>query len=301
MEQRQFGKTGLRVSRLGIGLAEIGYELSMALKAGAARVLNTALDGGINFLDTSACYQISEDLIGQSVAHRRSEFVLATKCGHVAGGYEGKGWTKQTIDHSIERSLKRLKTDYLDIVQLHSCRIEILEKGESITALEDAKRQGKIRFVGYSGDNEAALWAVKSGRFDTLQTSFNLVDQKARGELFAAAGERRMGIIIKRPIANAAWGAVKSPKGYANQYHERARRMINEGPLARAPEDRILLAMGFVGAHDEVDTMILGSKNPEHIAQNIERFETKLPIPEEVVEELYRRFNRLGTEWRQLT
>ena len=197
-----------------------------------ARVLNAALDAGINFLDTAACYGLSEELIGQSVSGRRSEFYLATKAGHVVGGYEGDEWTAQTIHDSIDRSLKRLKTDYLDLVQLHSCSVAVLERGEAVQALQDAQRAGKVRYVGYSGDNDAAAWAVRSGLFDTLQTSFNLVDQKARFDLLDAAKAGEMGVIVKRPIANSAWGAGKSPSSYADPYFERAQKMNARGPLA---------------------------------------------------------------------
>ncbi|MGB5060349.1 MAG: aldo/keto reductase, partial [Candidatus Promineifilaceae bacterium] len=90
MEKRTLGKTNLEISRLGLGLSELGYRLTLAEEAQASQVLNGALDAGINFLDTSACYNISEELIGRTVAHRRDEFILATKCGHVAGGYQGQ-------------------------------------------------------------------------------------------------------------------------------------------------------------------------------------------------------------------
>ena len=140
------------------------------------------------------------------------EYVLATKCGHVTGGYQGKEWTAQTVTDSIDRSLVRLKTDYVDIVQLHSCGVDVLERGEVIEALLAAKQAGKMRFAGYSGDNEAAAWAIASGHFDTLQTSFNLTDQRARTRLFPQAEEAGMGVIVKRPIANGAWGAAKQPE-----------------------------------------------------------------------------------------
>ena len=129
MEKTALGKTGLQVSRLGAGLAEIGTLDDLST---ASRVLNAALDGGIDFLDTAACYGRSEEWIGRSIAHRRHEYVLATKAGHVIDGYEGKEWTATTILDSIERSLKRMQTDYLDLVQLHSCSVEVLERGEVI-------------------------------------------------------------------------------------------------------------------------------------------------------------------------
>lgn len=299
MQKQTLGKTGLDVSRLGVGLAEIGYQLSFAEEDRAAQVLNSALDAGINFLDTSACYGISEELIGRTVAHRRQEYVLATKCGHVTGGYEGDEWTAQTVSDSIDRSLKRLQTDHLDLVQLHSCGVDILEKGEVIEALQAARDAGKTRFIGYSGDNEAARWAVDSGLFDTLQTSFNLVEQHARTKLFGPAKAQGMGIIVKRPIANGAWGAAQSPSDYAAEYFRRAQAMSAEGSIKGAPDDRILLALGFTFAHPEVDTAIVGTQNPAHMQANIQMVENELPIDRAAVAELHQRFERLGQGWYQ--
>lgn len=299
MQERTLGNTDLKVSRLGAGLAEIGFQLALDDAAQAAQVLNTALDGGITFLDTAACYNVSEELIGRTISHQRHEYVLATKCGHVAGEYGGEEWTAQTVRESIDRSLKRLRTDYLDLIQLHSCGVDVLERGEVIQALLDAKQAGKTRFVGYSGDNETALWAVESGLFDTLQTSFNLVDQRARTRLFPQAKAKGMGIITKRPIANGVWRASQSPSEYADTYFERAQEMAALGPVPGAPEYRILLSLGFTFAHDDVDTIIVGTHNPEHMRTNIQWVETELPIPTEAVTELHRRFEELGAEWEQ--
>jgi aryl-alcohol dehydrogenase-like predicted oxidoreductase len=301
MQTSTLGRTDLEVSRLGAGLAEIGLQLTLADEAQAAEVLSAALDGGICFLDTSACYGISEELIGRTIAHRREEYVLATKCGHVAGGYEGQEWSAQTIRDSIDRSLVRLRTEYLDLVQLHSCGVDILDRGEAIQALLDAKHTGKTRYVGYSGDNEAAQWAIESDVFDTLQTSFNLVDQRARTHLFTQAKARGLGIIVKRPIANGAWGAPRSPSEYADEYFRRAQVMTQTGHVPGVPEHRILLALGFVLAHGEVDTAIVGTRNPEHMRANIEWVETELPIAAAAVEELHRRFDQVGQQWAQMT
>ncbi len=300
METRTLGRTGMEVSRLGIGLSEIGYELTPADVAQASSVLNGALDLGINFLDTAACYMISEETVGATVASRRDEFFLATKAGHVAGDYQGEAWTAQTVRDSIDRSLKRMRTDYVDIVQLHSCDVDILERGEVIEALQQAQQAGKTRFIGYSGDNDAAQWAVDSGYFDTLQTSFNLVDQNARRGLLAAAKAQDMGVIIKRPIANGSWARAKSPSGYADQYWARGQRMAALGQLPDAPANPIVLALGFTMAHQEVDTAIVGTQNPDHLAANVEWMTTELPISPATVSELYARFDDLGADWPQL-
>jgi aryl-alcohol dehydrogenase-like predicted oxidoreductase len=289
MERTTLGKTGLQVTRLGVGLAEIG---SLDDASTAGEVLNAALDGGINFLDTAACYGDSEAWIGRTVAHRRDEYVLATKAGHVAGGYEGQAWTVQTIRASIERSLVRLRTDCLDLVQLHSCGVEVLERGEVIQALLDARQAGKTRHVGYSGDGEAALWAIASGVFDTLQTSFNLVDQSARLEVLPKARAAGMGVIVKRPIANAAWNAPRGSGATREGYRRGLQALLDLGPIPGAPEDRIALALGFTLAHEEVDTAIVGTRNPAHMRANIATVEDELPLPAEVVRELHRRYDR---------
>ena len=305
MERTMFGKTGLNVSRLGIGLSEIGFNLTRDDLDQAARVMNSALDAGINFLDTAACYDLSEELLGEAVSHRRDEFVLVTKAGHFMPRGEGEDWTYDLITSSIERSLERMKTDHVDLVQLHSCSVEILDRGDVTRALQDARDAGKTRFIGYSGDNENAEFAVASGEFDTLQTSFNLVDQKARHTLLPAAEAQGMGIIIKRPIGNAVWGAVKDPQPYEHnpdytvEYHRRAAVMQAEGALPDESDDRIMTAMGFTLAHPEVDVMIVGTQRPEHMLSNIELIDNRLPIPATAVDALHERYDRLSDGWEQ--
>ncbi len=306
MERVPLGKTGLEVSRLGVGLAEIGTELSFDQVDQAGDVLNAALDAGINFLDTAACYSISEELIGRTVSGRRDEFVLATKAGHVTDGYQGEAWSYETVSDSVDRSLKRLNTDHLDIVQLHSCGIDVLERGDCIRALQDAKAAGKLRHVSYSGDNEDAHWAVDSGLFDTLQTSFNLTEQGARTSgLLEKAEKRGMGVIVKRPIGGGTWGRARrgeeTPRGYDNEYLRRAKELAEAGPLPEEPEDPILLALGFTLAQPEVDVAIVGTKNPSHMSSNIRQVEDDLPISEAAITELKSRWDAQGGNWPQLT
>ncbi len=305
MQTSTLGKTGLEISRLGIGLSETGFNLSKAEEDQATQVLNTALDRGINFLDTAACYDLSEEQIGAAVSHRRSEFVLATKAGHFLPRNEGEDWTAEVITNSIDRSLERMKTDHVDVLQLHSCTVEVLERGEVIEALQRARDAGKTRFIGYSGDNENAEWAVNSGIFDTLQTSYNLVDQKARYNLLPAAEKQGMGVIIKRPIGNAVWGAKADPKpyehipSYTEEYFRRGQALQADGPLPDEPADRILTALGFVMANDVVDVAIVGTQRPHHLESNIEMMNSSLPIASAAVDELQARYDRLSDNWEQ--
>ena len=308
METKTLGNTGLQVTRLGFGLAEIErQERHGGDVSDAARVLETALDGGINFLDTAACYAGTEELIGRTVAHRRDEYVLATKCGHVVGDTTAEAWSAEVIEHSIDRSLRRMKTDRVDILQLHSPKLDVLQNGEAVDAIVRAREAGKTRFLGFSGDNEPAQWAIESGIFDTLQTSFNLVDQYARNGLLADARDRGMGVIVKRPVAKGAWGKPSNPSYYpdgayaiSEDYLKRAQEMERLGPIPGAPENPALLAIGFVFAHPEVDTVLVGSNNASHVTSNVDWVENRLPIAAEAVDELHRRFDQLGQDWEQL-
>lgn len=305
MERKRLGKTDLEVGRLGIGLSEVGFNLEMADVDQARSVINKALDGGVNFLDTAACYNISEELIGLVAADRRDEYVLATKAGHFLPRGDGEDWTYDLVIESIDRSLIRMKTDYVDLVQLHSCTVEVLERGDVIRALQDARAAGKTRYIGYSGDNENAKWAVTSGLFDTLQTSFNLVDQSARTNLFADVEERDMGLIIKRPIGNAVWGATGQTElyehnpEYTSEYFNRAQKMKSLGPLADEPEDHIKLALGFTYAHDEVDVTIVGTQRPHHMESNLEMVNSSVEISSSTVNELHQRWTELASDWEQ--
>ncbi len=305
METKRLGKTDLEVGRLGIGLSEVGFNLELADVDQVRDVINLALDNGVNFLDTAACYGISEELLGIVASDRRDEYVLATKAGHFLPRGEGEDWTYDLIISSIDRSLELMKTDHIDLVQLHSCAVEILERGDVIRALQDAQAAGKTRYIGYSGDNENAKWAVTSGLFDTLQTSFNLVDQSARINLFADVEERDMGLIIKRPIGNAVWGAAADPKPYSHlsdyteEYFRRAGVMGEEGPLADDPNDRIRLALGFTFAHPEVDVTIVGTQRPHHMKSNLEMVSEPMGITDATVHDLHDRWQKLSVGWEQ--
>ena len=224
----------------------------------------------------------------------------------MAWHYSGMPWTGQTVTDSIDRSLRRMKTDYLDLLQLHANDVSAPPPDEVIQAVLDARDAGKTRFVGYSQDNEEAEWAIRSGLFDTLQTSFSLVDQRARYDIFELARATGMGIIAKRPLANGMWGKALSThvesglSGMNKQRFRRARAIAGLGPIPGAPKDSVALALGFVLAHDEVHTAIVGTGNPEHVFANVAVVEKQLPIPEHVVSELHRRFDQLGRDWPSL-
>src|ERR1044072_1741695 len=204
MEKRQLGKTDMHVSVLGFGGSEIGFE--GADEATVARLLTSPLDAGLTVIDTAECYEGSEELIGKAVSNRRNDYYLFTKGGHPRGA-GSEDWSPGSLLESIERSLRRLRTDHLDLVQLHSCSETVLRKGDVITALQTAREKGFTRYIGYSGDGQAARYAVEWGPFDTLQTSINIADQEAIDLTLPLAREKEMGVIAKRPVAKVGWMA----------------------------------------------------------------------------------------------
>jgi aryl-alcohol dehydrogenase-like predicted oxidoreductase len=277
IEYRALGKTGLRVSTLGFGGSEVGYQ-AVAQKT-VDKILNTALDAGINVIDTAECYADGESLIGKAIAHRRAEFVLMTKCGHAplgsaserAAGYATADWAPAMLARSIERSLKNLRTDYIDVMQFHSPPLETLKNGRVIEVLQKACERGQARFIGCSIDSDDAEYAVESGAFDTLQISVSIADQEAIDLVLPKAVVRGMGVIVKRPIANAAWRHGKQPPTdwYTRPYWDRL-QTLNYDFLHRGVEDAVEVALRFTLGTAGVTTAIVGTTRVERIAQNIE-------------------------------
>jgi hypothetical protein len=268
MEKRQFGSTDMRVSLLGFGGAEIGYE--GAGQKTVDEVLNSALDAGLNVIDTAECYMNSEELIGKAVSGRREQFYLFTKCGHEhdKDGNQVGAWNADSILKSIQRSLKRLQTDTVDLVQLHSCALEDLKRGEVIEALQEARDRGYTRYIGYSGDSEAARYAIDCGAFDSLQTSVNVADQEAIDLTLPLARQRKIGVIAKRPVANAAWRTGSRPdEPYHHVYWDRLQEL--KYPFLSAPlEESVATAMRFTASIPGIHTMIVGTKKPGRWSQN---------------------------------
>ena len=290
MERRRLGQTDMVVSVLGFGGSEIGYE-----RAGArtvARLLGSALDAGLNVIDTAECYEESEALIGAAIGSRRGECYLLTKCGHPRGFGRGD-WRPASLLSSIERSLTRLRTDRLDLIQLHSCSFADLRRGDAIDALERARGRGWTRYIGYSGDGEAARYAVECGRFDTLQTSVSVADQEALELTLPLAASRGMGVIAKRPLANVAWRYARKPaEPYYQAYWSRLRAL--DYPFLRDTSDEaVATALRFTLAAPGVHTAIVGTKRPERWPQNARLLEAG-PLPAAEVKQIRARWRRIA-------
>jgi aryl-alcohol dehydrogenase-like predicted oxidoreductase len=289
MEQRQFGSTDMQVSILGFGGAEIGFEL--ASPEVVTTLLTNAIDAGLNVIDTAECYLASEELIGQAVGHLRSKYHLFTKCGHPQQVGVGD-WRKASLLESIVRSLLRLKTDRVDLIHLHTCSEDELRKGEVIAALEEAREKGYTRYIGYSGDGSAARYAIECGVFDSLQTSVSIADQEAIDLTLPLARERKMAVIAKRPIANAAWRYKEKPTvAYHQQYWERLQK-LNYDFLQGDPRQAVSIALRFTLSVPGVHTTIVGTKNPNRWRENAELLKAG-PLPPE-------QFEAIRARWKQV-
>lgn len=305
METRTLGTTGLRVSALGFGASELGWD--KVPQTDVDRLLGSALDAGLTAIDTAACYFDSEEKLGRALAGRpRDSYHLFTKCGH-ASGLPHEDWTPELVEASIERSLRRLQTDHVDLVQLHSCSAETLRRGDLVEALERAREAGKTRFIGYSGDGESARYAVESGWFDTLQTSINLADQEALALTLPLARRRGMGVIAKRPLANVAWRIGQPPEdghedtvldkdGYGDEYQRRLWLLAYD--FLDAPlQDAVAMALRFTLSVPGVDTAIVGTTRPGRWQQNAALLDAG-PLPERTYEAIRKRWREVAeADW----
>ena len=309
MQMNTFGNTGLEVSRLGFGGAPIGY-LDTDVQQ-VAKILNFLLDSGVNFVDTAANYPGSEEAIGKALGHRRDDVVLVSKCGQAFDDLKGEPWSETVITQTIDRSLSRLRTDHLDVMLLHTCELDVLQKGEALGALVKAKEAGKIRFAGYSGDNEEAAWAAQQPDVDVIETSINIADQHNIDHVLPVCRKRNLGVIAKRPIANAAWREPEQQRGiyknYAASYRDRIAAMkvtplelgYSGHPEVEWPE----IALKFTLAQPGVHVAITGTTSQTNAKINVQAVK-KNPLREQVVDRLRQAFKKAeaesGETWRGL-
>tara|TARA_Y100000590_G_C15677880_1_gene998684 strand:- start:1064 stop:1951 length:888 start_codon:yes stop_codon:yes gene_type:complete len=294
MRKRRLGRTDIVVNPLGFGGARIGFE--HASQTEVDRIMDTLLDVDCIFVDTASSYAGSEALIGNAIKGRRDRFVLATKTPNVPGDGTGLNWSGKSIEQAIDSSLSNLRTDYLDVVHLHGASFKTLMDGDAVNAIQKAQKSGKCKYIGFSGDGSAAMAAIKLEVFDTLQTSFNLVDQKACTEILPVARAAELGIIAKRPLANGTFGKTRSPYEYADEYFERTRdiRVPAGGPL-----DPYELSLRFALSNSMIDICIVGTTCADHIVDNA-RSMAKGKLSDEIIASLVQQFAELGKEWEPL-
>jgi aryl-alcohol dehydrogenase-like predicted oxidoreductase len=287
--QRPFGTNGFNVSALGLGAGQIGDAAQSEDHVGT--LLNRAVDRGVTLIDTARGYGLSEERIGRHLSYRRDDFILSTKVGY---GVEGQqDWTFDCIIAGVDEALRRMKTDHLDIVHLHSCPLEILQRGDVIKALHQCRDAGKLRVAAYSGENAELDWAVDSGAFGSVECSVNLFDQTSLQGTLPRAAARGLGVIAKRPVGNAPWRFAAQPVGdYCEPYWLRMHAMqLDTGGLPW--QDFALRFSAFAPA---INSAIVGTGSIENLLYNIERVELG-PLSDGQFELIYTAFRKQGATW----
>lgn len=211
---KTLGNTGLRCSAIALGTVEIGLDYGIPSdqnierpdEADAIRFLNQALDLGVNFIDTAQVYGRSEDLIGQALKGRRQEYLLATKLAPItATDLEDEACLRVKVRESVENSLRCLRTDYVDVLMLHSATLEVVMKGEVlIQLLREQQRQGTARFVGASVYEGAGVAAVSCGGFDIVQIGYSALDRSPEHAMLPLAKAKGVGVVARSVLLKGA-------------------------------------------------------------------------------------------------
>ena len=274
------------------------------LEAHAAEaLLNGVLDAGINFIDTSPDYGGSEELIGQHISQRRDEFFLASKCGCPVnqpppepGQRRQHVFTRENVRAGVEQSLRRMKTDHLDIVQFHiSPTRAVLEENESVEELEALRAEGKIRFLGMSGTLPNLTDHIAMGVFDAFQIPYSALERQHEDSISAAA-RAGAGTIIRGGVARGVPAAdnlnLEGVPDFFRQAILRRRETWNEAKLddVLGGMSRMEFMLRFTISHPDMCTTIVGTANAAHLADNASAA-AKGPLPADVYAEAKRRLS----------
>ncbi|NGM64971.1 aldo/keto reductase [Sphingobacterium sp. SGR-19] len=280
MKKRILGRTGLSVSEIAFGGVEIGmpYGLGaheMPEEASAIRLLQKAVELGINFFDTARHYGESERLMGLAFEGIRDQVVLATKCVHFKneeGNIPSYGELKTIVHESLEVSLKNLKTDYVDLFMVHYADMDILQNDDVIRVFSEIRQEGHVKNIGVSVYKvEETAKAIQSGIWDTIQLPFNLMDQ-SHGDCFQDASEKGVGIIVRSVLMRGMLTerkfkmheALKEVENYLEAY-----RTIAETHFRNFPE----YATKFALKHPQVSSVLVGIDKEEYLQASIRNLE----------------------------
>lgn len=299
--KRTLGSTGYEVTALAYGAMELrGAPRGRAVEPEeAGRILNAVLDGGINMIDTSIDYGVSEELIGRYISHRRNEYFLASKCGCWAGNGEPPAnaaltggrfphvFTKENIVSGVEQSLRRMKTDHLDLVQFHaSPAVSELEQNGAVETLLELQREGKIRFLGMSGTLPNLPEHIAMGVFDAFQIPYSAVEREHE-EAMEQACAAGAGVIVRGGVAKGD----PDGGGHGGDRWEAWNNADMSDLLEGMTRTQFMLR--YTIANPSMHTTIVGTANADHLADNLRTAELG-PLPQDVYAEAQRRLSAAG-------
>lgn len=261
MTPRPLGQTGLGVSPIGFGAMHFD---GIDDEAEVGRLLNGALDMGVTLIDTARGYGRSEARIGRHIAHRRRAYVLSTKFGYGVDGIPD--WTYACIVKGVERALRLMNTDVIDIGHLHSCPLPVLQRGDVTRALADCVRNGKLRVAAYSGENAELAHALADERFASVQCSLSLVD-RANAAWLPGGGSAVKGLLVKRALAGLAWAKPQRPGDFCEgSYWDRWQQLALPDLGIAWPE----LALRYAAHQPHVSSVLLGTKSLANLRAGID-------------------------------
>ncbi|MDO8750752.1 MAG: aldo/keto reductase [Dehalococcoidia bacterium] len=303
LPKRKLGRTGLEVTVLGFGTLELrgsfqrpgpGLPGRPLVPTQAQGILNAVLDAGINFIDTCIDYGESEEYIGKYISHRRNEYILASKCGCIvdpASAPPGGGqhvYTRKNITAGVNQSLKRMKTDHLDLIQFHgSPSKQVLEQEGAIQTLLDLKREGKVRFIGASSTLPNVADLIKLGVFDTFQVPYSAIQREHEGVISQAA-KAGAGTIIRGGVARGS--PEEEGRGDPDAWKLWGRAKLDELLDGMTQMEFVLR---FTITHPDLHTAIVGTLNPAHLAKNVAVVRNG-PLPASVYNEAKKRLAAAG-------
>jgi aryl-alcohol dehydrogenase-like predicted oxidoreductase len=297
MEHRTLGRTGFSISEIGFGAWGIGGDAwGTTDDRDSLAALNRAIDLGVNFIDTADVYGDghSEQLIAQVRKARREELIIATKAGRRLNPHVASGYNRQNLTAFVERSLRNLETEAIDLLQLHSAPSEVYDMPEVFGVLDDLVQQGKVRYYGVSVERvEEALKAIEYPNLQSVQIIFNMFRFKPSEQFFAAARERQVGILARVPLAS---GLLTGKMSRNSRFSENDHRNYNrhgevfdqgetfsgvdfETGLQAVEELRALVpegasmaqfALRWILMFPEVTVAIPGAKNPRQAEDNVQ-------------------------------
>jgi aryl-alcohol dehydrogenase-like predicted oxidoreductase len=298
MKYRDFGNTGIKVSEIGFGSWPIGGN-SHGMSYGptddkdSQDALNKAFELGCNFFDTADVYGWghSEELLGKTFKSKRDKVIIATKVG--ADFYQGTGFqtfTRDYIRFALNKSLTRLKTDYLDVYQLHNPPMKLLGNPETYQALEDLKHEGRIRAWGVSVFTPVeGMTAINIGHPDCIQISYNIFSYRAEDQLFPLALEQGCAVIAREPLANGfltgkykraepfKFAAGDSRKNWPEDYVKaRMDAAAQLNFLEKQGQSQTQAALRYDLCEKAVSTVIVGMKTPAHAEENLQAADLSL-------------------------
>ena len=257
MEYRVLGKTGLKISRMGFG----GIPIQRIDAQGTKELMNRLMDAGINYIDTARGYTVSEEYLGYALEGIREHFVLATK---------SMARTRKAMASDIEKSLHNLKTNYIDLYQVHNPSMEQLEQvmgeGGALEALMEAKAAGKIGHIGLTAHSAAVFArALELDWVETVMFPYNIVENQGE-ELIQKCTEKNVGFIAMKPLAG---GAIEDAS----------------------------LALRYICANPDVTVVIPGMAESKELEENIRACEDMAPLTEEEKKQMQAVRDTLGTDF----